>query len=182
MPATPRPSPSTPAGAGTVVDSFARRLGEFDGTLHEVASLAQARARARELIGPSTVARWADAELDEIVQADAPAAEAEVSLIRADVGVAETGTIGFVHGPGRSRGAALLPTRQVALLAREHLVPDLATALARFYGGGARPPASLVFAAGGSRTADIEQRMIRGMHGPRDLDVILFGPATATSA
>ncbi len=165
---------ATTAGHAALRTRFGTRLADLGGRLHEVASLAAARQLARELIAGATVARWADWELDEIVAAETPAAEAEVSLIRADVAVAETGAIGFAHGVGRSRGAGVLPARQIALLHAEDLVAGMAAALARFHAAGARPPSNVVFAAGPSRTADIEQRRIVGVHAPRELDVIVF--------
>ena len=158
-----------------MVADFTARVGELAGVVHCVEDLAAARARGRELIGDATVARWADAELDGIASSEiADAAAADVSLIRADVGIAETGAIGFVHRAGRPRAAALLPDRQVALLAASELVATVPDALARI---ATAPPGSFVLVAGPSRTADIEQRMILGVHAPRTLDVILYGCA-----
>jgi len=166
-----------------VVEDFRRRLEAVDGRVHEAQSLDAAREIARELIGAGTVARWADTELEGIVQdgGEAPAETAEVSLIVGDVGVAETGAIGFVHGSGRPRATGLLPSRQVALLRRDALVASVAEALARVGLRGeseGRLPANVVFAAGPSRTSDIEQRSIRGVHAPRELEVILYGPSS----
>jgi L-lactate dehydrogenase complex protein LldG len=158
-----------------LVVGFRDVLAGLDGTVHAAASLDDARARARELVGEATVARWEDAALDEIAGATAPAPDAEVSLIVADVGVADTGQIGLVHRAGRPRGVALLPPRQVALLAASDLVQTVAEALARLGVGGPDHPGHAVLVAGPSRTADIEQRMILGVHGPRTLDVIVYG-------
>ena len=156
------------AGASVVVERFAERLQALDGVLHRAGDERAALELAHELIAGAPFAGWAEFE------PGAAPAEAEVSLIRADVAVAETGAIGFAHGPGRPRAAGLLPDRQVALLARRDLVTTMAEALRRFYGAGAAP-ANVVFAAGPSRTADIEQRMMLGVHAPRSLDVILYG-------
>ncbi len=157
------------------VELFRERLEQVDGRLLETESLAAARAAARALVGEATVARWADHELDEIALIEAPAAEAEYSLIRADVAVAASGAIGFAHGTGRGRAAGILPPRQIALLAQGDLVATLEQALARLYGSGPGP-SNVVFVAGPSRTSDIEQRSIRGVHAPRELDVIMFRP------
>jgi L-lactate dehydrogenase complex protein LldG len=173
-----RPSGSAPAGAGSpaaaLLVGFRDVLAELDGVVHEAASLDEARARARELVGGATVARWDDAALDEIAAATAPAQDAEVSLIVADVGIADTGQIGLVHRAGRPRGVALLPSRQVALLAASDLVQSVAEALAHLGVGGPSHPGHAVLVAGPSRTADIEQRMILGVHAPRTLDVIVY--------
>jgi L-lactate dehydrogenase complex protein LldG len=158
-----------------LLDAFHAVLSELAAELHATASLDEARRKARELIGPATVARWDDDALDGIADAVAPASEAEVSQIVADVAIAETGQIGLVHGTGRPRAAALLPPRQVALLRTETLVESVAEAFALLGIGGADHPGSVVLVAGPSRTADIEQRMILGVHAPRTLDVIVYG-------
>ena len=161
--------------ADDLLSAFRAVLVTLDGAVHDTESLAAARARARELIGDATVARWADGALDEIAAAEQPAEDAEVSLIVADVGIADTGQIGFVHRAGRPRGAAVLPPRQVALLRGEDLVESVAEGLARLgVGSGDGHPGHAVLAAGPSRTGDIEQRMILGVHGPRTLDVIVY--------
>lgn len=157
-----------------MVGDFRARLEVLDGALYEVATLADARATARHIAAGAACARWADPVLDGIAEREAPPGQAEVSLIVADVAVAETGAIGFAHGPGRSRAAGLLPDRQIALLALEDLVPSMAEALGRWFSGGEARAGNVVFAAGPSRTADIEQRMMLGVHAPRSLDVVLY--------
>jgi L-lactate dehydrogenase complex protein LldG len=158
-----------------VVGDFRARLEALDGTLYEVRTLRDARDAARALVGDRTVARWADAVLDGIADREAPAVEAGVSLVVADVAVAETGAIGFAHGPGRPRAAGLLPDRQVALLLRDDLVQTMGEALSRWFSAGGARAGNVVFTAGPSRTADIEQRMMLGVHAPRSLDVVLYG-------
>ena len=156
-----------------MVEDFAARVRELAGHVHVCGSLDAARTLARETIGEASVARWADAVLDGIAAREAAPADADVSLVVADVAVADTGQIGFAHGPGRDRGAGVLPPRQVALLAARDVVRSVPEALARWFESGS-PPGNVVFTAGPSRTADIEQRMVLGAHGPRELDVIVF--------
>jgi len=158
-----------------LVDEWRARWEELDGRAHRAESLEEARAMAREMIGAATVARWHDAPLEDIAQAQAPAPEAEVSLLVADVAVADTGQVGWAHGAGRPRGAGVLPSRQVILLCEDGVVASLADALTRLGATAAPPPSSLVLIAGPSRTADIEQRVIRGVHAPREIDVIVYG-------
>lgn len=163
-----------PAAADLVAELEAE-MAAVGGRLHRAASLAEARDLAAELIDGATVSAWADEPLQGVFAPDAAAAAqaAEVSLIVADVGVARTGQIGFVHRPGRPRATGLLPERQVALLAAADVVAEVAEALHRLFGGGSTPP-NVVFVAGPSRTADIEQRSIRGVHAPRELDVVVY--------
>jgi L-lactate dehydrogenase complex protein LldG len=153
--------------------AFAARVQELAGHVHICSSLEAARLLARETIGDATVARWDDAVLDGIATNEAPAATADVSLIAADVAVADTGQIAFEHRPGRDRGTGVLPPRQVALLRAADIVQSLPEALSRWFARG-EVPGNVVFAAGPSRTADIEQRMVLGAHGPRALDVLVY--------
>jgi L-lactate dehydrogenase complex protein LldG len=161
-----------------LLEEFRARLEELDGSLHEAPSLPAARAAAAELIGVATVARWRDETLDGIVEheQEAPAVDAEISLILADVAVAATGAVGFAHRAGRPRSTGVLPPRQVVLLDAADLVADVASAFEHvgLRGGDRALPGNVVFAAGPSRTSDIEQRSIRGVHAPRDLAVVIF--------
>ena len=170
---TPNVAHSSPEDVPSDVRRFGERLEDLSGVVHLVRSLADARELAAELIGAGTVARWDDPELAGLGP-DAPPETADVSLIKADVAVAFTGAIGFAHGPGRDRATGLLPDRQIALLAAEDVVATVPEALARWFSGGEARVGNVVFAAGPSRTADIEQRMMLGVHAPRSLDVIVY--------
>jgi len=154
------------------LEAFGARLAEHEGRLHVAASLAEAQRRAGELIGDATVAAWEDDVLAGVAAQPAAAQDAEVSLVAADAGVVQTGQIALVHHSGRARATDLLPERQIALLDASALCQTLSEALARLFADGA--PGNVVLVAGPSRTADIEQRSIRGVHSPRELDVIVY--------
>ena len=154
------------------LEAFGARLAEHEGRLHVAASLAEAQRRAGELIGDATVAAWDDDVLAGVAAQPAAAQAAEVSLVAADAGVVQTGQIALVHHSGRARATDLLPERQIALLEASALCHSLSEALARLFTDGV--PGNVVLVAGPSRTADIEQRSIRGVHSPRELDVIVY--------
>jgi hypothetical protein len=150
------------------------------GRLHRPGSISAARTHARAYrrgyggpVGAATVAQWRDAALSGIASSEAAAAAAEVSLILADVAVASTGAIGWAHRSGRRRAVALVPPRQIALLAEEDLVAGVPEALQRVGLASGSPPPNIVFAAGPSRTSDIERRSIRGVHAPCELNVVV---------
>lgn len=89
-------------------------------------------------------------------------------------GLADTGSIVVASGPGRSRLASLLPAIRVAVLPLSRLYPTMQDWLA---GGGvelARRTANLVVITGSSRTSDIEMQLTLGMHGPKEIHVVLF--------
>ena len=93
--------------------------------------------------------------------------EAEVGLTLAELGVAETGSLLLKAGPGRRRLGSLAPPHHVAILDESKLVPDLEAAF------GALDERTAVFITGPSRTADIEGVLVRGIHGPGKLWVVL---------
>lgn len=99
------------------------------------------------------------------------AAVADVGLSSADAAIAETGSLLIASGPGRSRLVTLLPPVHVVLLPTRLLTTDLFTfVVAR----GGELPANMTFVSGPSKTADIEQTMSIGVHGPKRLIVILY--------
>jgi L-lactate dehydrogenase complex protein LldG len=88
--------------------------------------------------------------------------------------VAETGSV-VVALPRAERGAALLAERLWLLVPAGDLVPTLDDALARIDAlvRAGRPYVTLM--TGPSRTADIERALTVGVHGPRELHVVLVG-------
>lgn len=105
------------------------------------------------------------------------AARAGAGITGADWGVAETGTLALLSGPGRPRVIHLLPPLHVALLSRTRLLPDMAAlyremaALARM----GESPSALQLVTGPSRSADIADVLVRKVHGPGEILVILVG-------
>lgn len=103
-------------------------------------------------------------------------ATADAGLTSADAALAETGTIVLTSGPGKSRLASLLPPVHIALVPTAVLTADLFTWAAAFNRQRLRqsPPTNLNFISGPSKTADIEQTMAVGVHGPKRFIVILY--------
>jgi L-lactate dehydrogenase complex protein LldG len=106
---------------------------------------------------------------------------APVGITGADWALAETGSLVVTSQTEGSQLASLAPPVHVALYRRSQLVESLDDVLERLPLG--RDPAdaaagrSVVFVTGVSRTADIEQILIRGVHGPRELHAILVEDA-----
>jgi L-lactate dehydrogenase complex protein LldG len=87
------------------------------------------------------------------------------------VAIASTGTLVLTHGPGEgARRLTLLPDRHLCVVRAEQVVETVPEAFARLADRKTHP---LTLISGPSATADIEMTRIRGVHGPRFLDVVL---------
>jgi L-lactate dehydrogenase complex protein LldG len=74
---------------------------------------------------------------------------------------------------GTHRSHLFLAQRLLLLVEAASLVPDMHAAYARL--ASAPLPPYGVFIAGPSKTADIEQTLVLGAHGPCELTVLLVG-------
>ena len=100
----------------------------------------------------------------------APALEgAETST--ASYGLADTGSVVLAASPEEPRARSLLPDVHVTLLREDVILPGLPELFAAV---GADLPSSLAIVSGPSRSADIEQRLTVGVHGPAEVHVVLL--------
>ena len=105
--------------------------------------------------------------------------EAEVGITTADFGLADTGTLVIVSGSEQHRLISLLPPTHICLLEPSRILPSLTELLARLcdrFGQVEAAPKNITCITGPSRTADIEQTITMGVHGPKSLHVILYSP------
>ena len=121
---------------------------------------------------------WAERPLLQIREGRAEAADL-VSVQHAFAAVAETGTLMFPSAPERPTTINLLPdTAVVVLRASKHRRDRMRTrgTLLRAEMGGPGPamPRNVMLVTGPSRSADIEQTLELGAHGPRRLHVVLI--------
>lgn len=99
-----------------------------------------------------------------------------VSLTPALAGIAETGTLMLASAPDRPATLNFLPDTHIVLLHRSQIVGTYEDGWDRWrddHPDG--PPRTVNFVTGPSRTADIEQKILFGAHGPRRLHILLVG-------
>ncbi len=99
------------------------------------------------------------------------AAEADIGLSVGEVALAETGSVLVSSGPNRSRLTSLLPPVHLALVPSSTLTADIFTWTAGLEGSF---PSSMTLISGPSKTADIEQTMATGVHGPGRFIAVVF--------
>jgi L-lactate dehydrogenase complex protein LldG len=167
-------APADPAAA------FRARVESVGGFWHDAADLAAAAAVVDALPladGPLWVT------LDGLplrrgpVLRTPPPREAFDTLAAAVTGVTaavvETGSLALFYGPGAGRLSSLVVPVHVAVVRRVQLVPTLDEFLARVRGH-LGPRSAAVLVTGPSRSADIEQVITVGVHGPKELHVVFI--------
>ncbi|HWW44929.1 MAG TPA: LUD domain-containing protein [Acidimicrobiia bacterium] len=164
---------------------FAAALRAADGTPHlgeEPSSVALAVAGS----APATIAVDDDSALEDlatalqaaghvVVRPHEPAyrdalPDAALGITRCAAAIADTGTLMLLFDAAHPRSTSLLPRTHVAVVDEADLVASLGEALGRV----PTPlPSAVTFVTGPSRSADIEQILTLGVHGPAHVHVVL---------
>ncbi len=96
-----------------------------------------------------------------------------IGITGAFCAIAETGTLMMCSGPDTPPAASLLPETHIAVLRRERIVVGMEDAWALLRGEHGVLPRAVNFISGPSRTADIEQTVTLGAHGPYRVHILL---------
>lgn len=102
----------------------------------------------------------------------AACASLPVGISSADYALANTGTLVMLSSPAESRLVSLLPPFHIAVVPVERILTSLDELLS-VVPDPAKITSSMVLITGPSRTADIEQILVRGVHGPGEIHVVL---------
>jgi L-lactate dehydrogenase complex protein LldG len=174
------------AGEAAVVDRFCERAAEYRATVRRVAggeledaiSAACGEYGARRLATPPGMPQRAPGI--ELLADEPPLAARDLDgvdgvLTGCALAIAETGTIVLDGGAESGRRAlTLVPDLHICVVeaARIHAsVPDAVAALA----GAAAEGRPLTLVSGPSATSDIELERVEGVHGPRELVILVVG-------
>ena len=114
---------------------------------------------------------WRGAGVPVEIRATSP--EDRVGITGAFCGIAETGTLLLHSGAGTPSTTSLLPETHICVLAAHRVLDRMEQAFAAVLQAQGELPRALNFISGPSRTADIEQTIVIGAHGPRRVHVVL---------
>ena len=102
-------------------------------------------------------------------------ADAELGIAEADFAIASTGTLAVVSTASRPSALTLIPPASLVIVQIDRVKANLAAVLAEIGPAGVAAN-RLTLITGPSRTADIEKRIVLGVHGPKSLHVIVVWP------
>ena len=98
-----------------------------------------------------------------------------VGITGAFCAIAETGTLMLLSGEDTPATVSLLPETHVAVLPAARIVPAMEDAWDLLRAERGVPPRAVNLVSGPSRTADIEQTVTLGAHGPYRMLIVLTG-------
>jgi len=148
------------------------RLVDYKAVVHrdtDVASVVAALRPGRLVVPPGIDRSWLPAGVTLVDDEH----DAEAVLTAATVAVAETGTIVLDGSPDQGRRRlSLLPDLHICVVREDQVVASVPDAIARL-----DPTRPLTWISGPSATSDIELNRVEGVHGPRNLHVVLLPSA-----
>ncbi|MBU1701972.1 MAG: lactate utilization protein [Candidatus Eisenbacteria bacterium] len=101
--------------------------------------------------------------------------EIEAALTGVEQGIAETGSIILSAGEDKRRSASLTAKKHVAVIFPDQIRSDMLDWTAGWRPSrSAASPSGMTVISGPSKTADIEMKLVVGVHGPAELHLILF--------
>ena len=97
-----------------------------------------------------------------------------VGITGAFCAIAETGTLMLLSGPRTPGATSLLPETHIAIVSASRIVRGMEDAWNLLRAERGTLPRAVNFISGPSRTADIEQTLVLGAHGPYRVHVVLI--------
>lgn len=185
--------PDRAQGSGEeLIERFVQWAERVQATTARVATLAEVPAAVAEFLNRHNLPQrlrlaphplidgldWSSRPLIEVASGRAEAHDLS-SLALAFAGIAETGTLMLHSGPQTPTTLNFLPDNHIVLLPARAIAGSYETAWARLREAfGDDWPRTVNLVTGPSRTADIEQELILGAHGPRRLHIIIVDDDT----
>ncbi len=172
-----------PAMSGDMVERFRRLAQEMICTVAEVSTENDVPAACKDYLNKNNLPTqgvcwptlkhldWQNAGLT--IQARRPTGDDMVGVSGAFAAIAETGTLVLVSGADSTASVSLVPETHIAILHKNRIVPYMEDAWALLRKEHGQLPRAVNFVSGPSRTADIEQTIVLGAHGPYRVHILL---------
>ena len=160
------------------VTEFIRHFEALAGKAFRVPNTKAARARVADLLENRTAIASSAPYLRECGITSLPGVnvnelqEAGAGITSADYALCDTGTLIMLASPREARLISLLPPLHIAVIPSSAIITGL-DELFTILPNPAEQTSSMVMITGPSRTADIEQILVRGVHGPGEIRVII---------
>ena len=172
-------APAAPSPVGDMTEHFMSAVGENDATVERlsdenaIVGAAAAYLRSREL--PLQLVctpewqhlNWRAAGINAEVRA--PVGDDICGLTGVAAAAADCGAMLLRGDNSEQLTASLLPPHHLAVVRATDIFASLSDVLARH-----RPPGMIALSCGPSRTADIEQTLTLGVHGPLSVHVLIL--------
>jgi len=177
--ALPRPLRYVRVLEGDLTERFLARARAADATVEVLSSMAEVADAVSALLRTRNMAASIHLPPDGALQGlnwgalqvlQTPPGPEDAAVSFAPLGLSETGTLVFPAGAARPASWHFRPGFEIAVLRVSDIVPDFETALARLRSAW---PHTINLVTGPSRTADIEQTLELGAHGPKALAILL---------
>ena len=153
-----------------LVEQFRKALEALAGKVVVVNTRADAEVAIEKALNGRTFIRGSGEDSREAIAAT------EVGITSADYALADTGSL-VIFTESQSRLLSLLPPCHIAVIESSRIVASLDDVFRLRPMPGANSSAMMVI-TGPSRTADIEMRLVRGVHGPGEIHVIIVEDVT----
>ncbi|MEL6150326.1 MAG: LUD domain-containing protein [Chloroflexota bacterium] len=177
--------PNADASPDELLHTFITEAEKLSVNIHEAGSESDALETVLELLAADkTALTWdydhiplsglqAAFEQNGISRAEIDDGTVRVGITGVDAALAGTGGIVVISGRGKSRQASLLPLVHIAVLRRDQITPNLETFYATTNRETFRDHSNIAVITGPSKSADIAMELIHGMHGPKELHIII---------
>lgn len=177
------PHSPAPRDAGDAIERFRERALSLASTLDQAASLLEVPARVASYLLEHALSMRAVCwpqflELDwgaSAIEVEARSAKGDdlVGITGASCAIAETGTLVTLSGHATPASVSLLTETHIAVLPVSRIVRTMEDAWGLIRCEQDALPRAVNFISGPSRTADIEQTVTLGAHGPYRVHIIL---------
>ena len=175
---TELPEVNIPQSNDNLMERFATIATTIGGKVFEITAVEEIKSLISEQFNSTARILTSLAELSDIAETEISQINphdlenADLAILRGEIAVAENGAIWVPESNTMQRVLPFITQHLALVVQKSSLVPTMHQAYELI---GDKDYGYSAFIAGPSKTADIEQSLVLGAHGPRSLTVFLLG-------